>query len=129
MTIKRCKAAFSVWVDGSPRVYSGGQLVDEKDPAVKSHPHLFEDVDVHVADRRARQVESATAVPGEVRTVTVPPPAALYDPASDTVKGVLAHLASLDDRDEVRRILDAEEQGETRAGILKHRDELLGATE
>lgn len=123
MTIKRCKAAFSVWVGGSPRVYSGGQLVDEKDPVLKTHGHLFEDIDVHVAARTARQAEAATAGPGEHRTLSTPNP---YDPGTFNVKEVLAHLATVDDEAEARRILDAEEQGQARAGILKHRDELLG---
>ncbi|MGW7435708.1 hypothetical protein [Streptomyces sp. NPDC054849] len=124
MPIKRCTAAFSVWVGGSPRVYSGGQLVDEKDPVLKTHGHLFEDVDTHVAARTARQAEAATAAPGEPRTRTTPPPGP-YDPGAANVKDVLAHLAETEDEEERRRILDAEEKGQARAGILKHRAELL----
>ncbi|MFD4934500.1 hypothetical protein [Streptomyces virginiae] len=72
MATKRCTAAFSVWVGGSPRVYAGGQLVDDKDPVLKTHGHLFEDVETHVAARKARAVESATAGPDELRTLTPP---------------------------------------------------------
>jgi hypothetical protein len=128
MPIKRCTQAFSVWLDGSPRVYSGGQLVDEKDPVLKTHAHLFEDVDTHVAARRARQVETATAGPGEARTLGAPPsPPEPYDPGADNVKDVLARLADTEDEDERHRILAAEEQGQARAGILKHRDEFVTA--
>lgn len=70
MAVKRCTTPFSVWVDGSPRVYAGGQLVDERDPVLKTHAHLFEDVVAHVAARQARQAETATAGPDELRTLT-----------------------------------------------------------
>ncbi len=124
---KRCTAPFTVWVDGQPRVYAGGQLVTDKDPVLRTHAHLFEDVDAHVAARQAQRVESATAGPGEQRTLTAPPnPPSPYDPGADNVKDVLARLAEVEDRDERRRVLDAEEQGQARAGILKHRDDLLG---
>lgn len=39
-----------------------GQLVADTDPAVKAHPHLFDDVDA--------LIEQATANPGEKRSVT-----------------------------------------------------------
>ncbi|MFF4848000.1 hypothetical protein [Streptomyces sp. NPDC001194] len=113
-------------MNGSPRVYSGGQLVDEKDPVLRTHGHLFEDADTHVAARTARAAEMATAVPGEARTLGAPPPPLRYDPGADNVKDVLARLAGVADLDERRRILDAEAEGQARAGILKHRGDLLG---
>lgn len=70
MAVKRCKAAFAVFVNGSPRMLNPGVLVDESDPIVKSHPHFFEDVETYVSDRAGERVEQATAEPGEKRTVT-----------------------------------------------------------
>ncbi|MFD0353510.1 hypothetical protein ACFVHW_07135 [Streptomyces sp. NPDC127110] len=86
MAVKRCTTPFSVWVDGSPRVYPGGQLVDEQDPVLKTHGHLFEDVAVHVAARAARQAETATAGPGELRTLTGPPEPATPDTTAAPAK-------------------------------------------
>lgn len=78
MAIKRCVAAFAASVDGAPRMYTVGLLVDASDPIIKDREHLFEDVETHVAEKAARQspkVEQATAEPGEKRSVS-PPPAA-----------------------------------------------------
>lgn len=75
MAIKRCVAAFAASVDGVPRMYTVGQLVDASDPAVKGRESLFEDVETHMADKAARQaprVEQATAEPGEKRSVGRP---------------------------------------------------------
>lgn len=72
MAVKRCRAAFTVWnPDGMPRVVAGGDLVDDQDPILKTHGHLFEDVDAYVAERSS-QVEQATAEPGERRAVRRP---------------------------------------------------------
>lgn len=68
MAIKRCKAPFSVWTDGVPRVISGGQLIEDTDPVYKGHEHLFEDVATYMSERDSR-VEQATAGPGEKRSV------------------------------------------------------------
>lgn len=123
---KRVTSPFSIWVDGSPRVYPGGTLIDDKDPILKTHGHLMEDVETAVAARAARRVEQTTAAPGEVRTLTPPstPGPAEYDPGQDTVKGVLARLDQADEA-EARRVLAAEDQGQARAGILKNRDDIL----
>ena len=75
MPIKRCVAAFAASVDGVPRMYTAGMLVDASDPAVKGREALFEDVETHMADKAARQaprVEQATAEPGERRSVARP---------------------------------------------------------
>lgn len=75
MPIKRCVAAFAASVDGVPRMYTVGQLVDASDPVIKNREGLFEDVETHMADKAARQaprVEQATAEPGEKRSVGRP---------------------------------------------------------
>ena len=75
MPIKRCVAAFAASVDGVPRMYTVGQLVDASDPVIKGRQSLFEDVETHMADKAARQapkVEQATAEPGEKRSVARP---------------------------------------------------------
>ncbi|HEY9353008.1 MAG TPA: hypothetical protein VIP28_07155 [Nocardioides sp.] len=69
MAIKRCKAPFSVWTNGVPRVISGGQLVEDSDPVYKGHEHLFEDVETYMSERSSK-VEQATAEPGEKRAVS-----------------------------------------------------------
>lgn len=73
MAIKRCTSAFAASVDGVPRMYTVGQLVDASDPVIRGREALFEDVETHMADKAARQapkVEQATAEPGERRSVT-----------------------------------------------------------
>jgi hypothetical protein len=78
MTIKRCTSAFAVSVDGAPRMYTVGQLVNANDPVIKGREDLFEDVETHMADKAARQaprVEQATAEPGEKRSVSAARPA------------------------------------------------------
>lgn len=78
MTIKRCTSAFAASVDGAPRMYTVGQLVDAADPVIKGREALFEDVETHMAGKAARQaprVEQATAEPGEKRSVSVARPA------------------------------------------------------
>lgn len=68
----RCRDAFAY--GNPPRVYTAGVLVGDEDPILKTHARLFEPVETHVARREsgvtsvtAAPVESATAVPGEVR--------------------------------------------------------------
>ena len=94
MPIKRCVAAFAASVDGVPRMYTVGMLVDASDPVIKGREGLFEDVDTHMADKAARQaprVEQATAEPGEKRSVA-PRPAAKKAAAKpqSTEKGAAA---------------------------------------
>lgn len=66
--IVRAKEAFA-YTDhtGTPRVVSPGQLFDSADPCVVKRPNLFESVEVAVT-----RTETATAAPGEVRTVGRP---------------------------------------------------------
>jgi hypothetical protein len=85
MAIKRCVAAFAASVDGVPRMYTVGQLVDASDPVIKGREALFEDVETHMADKAARQaprVEQATAEPGEKRSVMPPRKAAVKKTAA-----------------------------------------------
>jgi hypothetical protein len=69
--IKRCKASFAVAVGGVPRVMKAGALVQDDDPILTGREHLFEDVDAFVQKQRPR-AESATAEPGERRSLTKP---------------------------------------------------------
>lgn len=88
-TIKRCNAPFAFSVDGHPRVVVAGEVVSTDDPAyTKERAHMFDDVEVHVAESTKRRdaaegkvsarvadaapVEQATAAPGEKRTVVRP---------------------------------------------------------
>jgi hypothetical protein len=74
---KRCKASFTAWTAGVPRVVTAGDLVDDGDPVIKGREHLFESVDAYVAARQPgavlppgpAEVEQATAAPGERRSV------------------------------------------------------------
>lgn len=69
MEILRCKEPFAADIDGVPRVITAGQLLDSSDPVIKGRERFFEAVDAHMA-RRSREVEQATAAPGEKRSVT-----------------------------------------------------------
>lgn len=70
MAILRVKEPFSVDVDGSPRVFTAGQLVDSTNPAVKGREHLFETIDEWMGQQPgAGGVEQATAAPGEKRSL------------------------------------------------------------
>lgn len=77
MAIKRAKSPFG-YMEGdppTPRVVNPGMLLDESDPAVQANPDMFEDVETYVANRteqRRRNVEAATAAPGERRVRTEP---------------------------------------------------------
>lgn len=70
MPIKRCKASFSVSVNGVPRVITAGTLLDTSDPVIKGREALFEDVDTYMSERAPQPVERATAEPGERRNLT-----------------------------------------------------------
>ena len=72
----RCTGGFAVWSDGRPRVFSGGALVADDDPILKTHGASFEPVETYTARRSAAPqsasaaVETATAAPGEARQTT-----------------------------------------------------------
>lgn len=78
MAIVRAKEPFS-YIDGQgvPRVVSPGQLFDDGDPAVVKRAHLFESVEVAAA----RATETATAAPGELRSVAKKAPTKKAAPA------------------------------------------------
>lgn len=73
----RCKKSFMANVDGVRRTITVGMLVDAADPVCKGRERLFEPVADAAArlgkdrkvDRAASIVESATAEPGERRTL------------------------------------------------------------
>lgn len=69
MATLRCKDAFATKINGAPRVVAAGELVDADDPVVRGREVFFEPLDTFMS-RRGRQVEQATAAPGEARTVT-----------------------------------------------------------
>lgn len=136
--VKRVTEPFAVWRDGMPATYTAGMLVDDKDPILKTHKHLFEDVSAAVKARPTRGVETATADPGEPRSLTPPTepqrPAAVEDeqpnesepfnPDEHSAPEVLAYLDGADP-EEIRRVLDAEEAGQARKGITGKRAKLL----
>jgi hypothetical protein len=64
MAVLRCTTPFAVQEGAVPRVLRAGDLVDEKDPAVKGRENLFESVET--------TVERATAAPGERRSLSTP---------------------------------------------------------
>lgn len=74
MATLRVKESFSLMSDPSGRVYCAGDLVDSSDPVTKKREHLFEPA-FDEADRRAKSgsVETATAAPGEKRSVSPAP--------------------------------------------------------
>lgn len=67
MAIMRVREPFVAVVAGVPRAYTAGQLIDDADPVFKGRERLFEDVAASV-----RNVEQATAAPGEKRSVRRP---------------------------------------------------------
>lgn len=77
MAVLRVREAFACHYRGVDEVFPPGRLVDSGDPVVKGREHLFESVEV-AASRESRAplggvVESATAAPGEKRSVAVKP--------------------------------------------------------
>jgi len=73
MATLRCKEPFSADIKGVPRVVPAGQLLDSDDPIVKGREHLFEPVESFMASRVvevSESVETATAAPGEKRSVS-----------------------------------------------------------
>lgn len=80
MPVYRCITPFATRVDGVRRVVAAGELVNDNDPVFTAdRKGLFEPVQAYVdriADKRVTSVtavETATAAPGELRTVTQPP--------------------------------------------------------
>lgn len=74
MSTLRVKDPFAVDQGGFHRVLRAGDLIDENDPVVTpGRLQFFEQVAVTVAREQGR-VESASAAPGERRTVTTPKP-------------------------------------------------------
>lgn len=70
MATLRCKEAFAAYTDGVPRVVGAGELVDTDDPIIEGREHMFEPIDTYMSRRGGGQDETATAAPGEARTVT-----------------------------------------------------------
>ncbi|MFS0697759.1 hypothetical protein [Streptomyces nitrosporeus] len=122
----RCIRSFAAYAGGKPRVVKAGALVADDDPVVKGREGSFQSVDAHL-QRRCGGVEAATADPGAVRTLTSPqePSGDVYDPAQHSNREVLAYLATATEAEAVR-VLDAEAAADNpRAGICKHRDQVL----
>lgn len=72
MAIVRATEPFSYTdATGVPRIVNTGQLFDSADPCVVKRPNLFERVEVAAA-RVAAATETATAAPGEARSVSRP---------------------------------------------------------
>lgn len=139
MSVKRCAEAFTVWRDGTPVTFTAGQLLEDKHPILKTHAHLFQDVETAARPRQAQRIEAATADPGELRSLTPPTPsespapgdaddqdeADAFDPAEHSNREVLAYLETATEA-EALRVLDAEAAAEApRAGISKMRDKVL----
>lgn len=66
MALRRCKAAFVVFEEGAMRVIREGDILDDSDPAYKTHKKSFEPLRV-TNFPRSRAVEQASATPGEKR--------------------------------------------------------------
>jgi hypothetical protein len=66
---KRVKEAFSFDDNGVPVVMRAGTLVEDDDPRIKGRERHFEDADDAAARTSVAAVETATAAPGERRTV------------------------------------------------------------
>lgn len=83
--ILRVTKAFSVLSDPDGHVYTPGELVDASHPHVKGREGNFETVEAHVSARATRGgVESATAEPGEKRSLTSPAKKSAAKPVTKT---------------------------------------------
>ncbi|MEU5077100.1 hypothetical protein AB0G76_36960 [Streptomyces asoensis] len=125
--MKRCNESFTIWRDGAPVAFTAGQLVDDKHPILKTHKHLFGELEAssgHAQPSTLRPVEQATADPGQPRSLT--PPASTggedkapadYDPGEYNAPEVVEYLktATEEERD---RVLAAEAAGRKRKSIL-----------
>lgn len=72
MAVLRVREAFCAYYKGVEEVFAPGRLVDSGDRIVKGREHFFETVEV-AASRQSGVVESATAEPGERRSVEPAP--------------------------------------------------------
>lgn len=104
----RAKEPFSFDANGYSHNVAAGALYDSDDPCVIKRPHLFEPVEVATA-RRSASIETAMAVPGELRTITNPTQAAT-DNEADTAAWLAAEKQHEED---VQAWLLAEEQYQT----------------
>ena len=66
---------------GVPHSVTPGDLRSGDDPNFKGREHLFESVEVAAARKAGRAVETATAAPGESRSLSRPVKAAPKPPA------------------------------------------------
>lgn len=90
MSVKRCVEAFTVWRDGTPITFTAGQLLEDRHPILKSHAHLFQDVETAARPRQAQRVEATVNEPGSLRTLTPPPaPPAVPDPPAEPEQPVV----------------------------------------
>lgn len=95
MAALRCTNPFVAYLDGVPRLVTGGELVDANDPVVQGRDQFFEPVDDYLSRRgtkAAPTVEQATAAPGERRsrgkaTKATQSPAAKTTPTTTPAKG------------------------------------------
>jgi hypothetical protein len=82
--LKRCTSSFVAFFDGVPVAVSVGDIVDDGDKLYEASPDSYEDVKVtrfapvEGSTGRTRspveEVETATAAPGEKRTLSTPTP-------------------------------------------------------
>lgn len=81
-TIYRCRRSFAIGADGGTRVIPAGAVVSSADPILRNRPDLLADTSVFepLGDyvNRSQGVESATAEPGEKRSIQ--PPSAPVEP-------------------------------------------------
>jgi len=71
----RCTGGFAAPGESGPRVISGGTLIADDDPILKTHAQFFEPVESFTSrrdsvPRSVGAVETATAEPGEQRAMT-----------------------------------------------------------
>jgi hypothetical protein len=74
MATLRVKEAFSCDIKGVPYTFPAGALIDSNHPAIEGRKHLFETVQSYMEGEakrlRGKDVEEATAAPGEKRNLT-----------------------------------------------------------
>lgn len=78
MALVRVREAHAQFVNGVPKMFAAGQLVESDSPFVRKHRHLFQPVEDAVSSDeqpafRAGATETADAAPGAPRARTVPP--------------------------------------------------------
>lgn len=74
MNIKRVRESFTFDENGRPVTFSAGDLVDvDTVSGYKGREHLFEEVSIYVGRKaKPKAVESASANPGEKKSITSP---------------------------------------------------------